>query len=209
MNWFAIFKTGKHTNNSGETKEYKAEDLDRMISKFESGKVPLVIGHPKTNDPAWGWIKSLKRVGDTLYAEAENVVNEFAEMVNKKMFPNRSIAINPDGSLRHVGFLGAVPPAVKGLGEVSFSDSVEPIEIKEFNEPDILELEKLDWKKITNADKKESFQNTMEVQQPKILSVTNNDKITTKESLTELKKRLKAKYKESQENGTNFFNKHR
>ncbi len=78
-------------------------------------------------------------MGDTLYAEAENVVNEFAEMVNKKMFPNRSIAINPDGSLRHVGFLGAVPPAVKGLGEVSFSDSVEPIEIKEFNEPDILE----------------------------------------------------------------------
>ncbi len=54
MNWFAIFKTGKHTSNSGETKEYNAEDLDKMISKFESGKVPLVIGHPKTNDPAWG-----------------------------------------------------------------------------------------------------------------------------------------------------------
>jgi len=139
MNWFAIFKTGKHTSNSGETKEYTTEDLDKMISKFESGKVPLVVGHPKTNDPAWGWLKSIKRVGDTLYAEAENVVAEFAEMVNKKMFPNRSIAINPDGSLRHVGFLGAVPPAVKGLGEVSFSDSVDSIEIKDFNAPDILE----------------------------------------------------------------------
>jgi len=85
----------------------------------------------------------------------------------------------------------------------------EVLKLIKKNEPDILELEKLDWKKITNADKKESFQNTMEVQQPKILSVTNNDKITTKESLTELKKRLKAKYKESQENGTNFFKKHR
>lgn len=161
MNWFAIFKTGKHTSNSGETKEYNAEDLDKMISKFESGKVPLVIGHPKTNDPAWGWIKSLKRVGDTLYAEAENVVNEFAEMVNKKMFPNRSISINPDGSLRHVGFLGAVPPAVKGLGEVSFSEDVDSIEIKEFNEPDI--MEKLVENLNEQLNRLESLKNEMKI----------------------------------------------
>jgi hypothetical protein len=159
MNWFAIFKTGKHTSNSGETKEYTTEDLDRMVSKFESGKVPIVVGHPKTNDPAWGWIKSIRRVGDTLYAEAENVIDEFAEMVNKKMFPNRSIAINPDGSLRHVGFLGAVPPAVKGLGEVSFNGDVDSIEIKAFNEPDIME------KLVENLNELESLKNEAKIKE--------------------------------------------
>ena len=39
------------------------------------------------------------------------------EMALKK----RSASFYPDGRLRHVGFLGAAPPAVKGLADIGFT----------------------------------------------------------------------------------------
>jgi len=46
-------------------------------------------------------------------------------MLKKKMFKKRSISLYPDLKLRHVGFLGAVPPAVKGLPDFAFSEESE------------------------------------------------------------------------------------
>jgi hypothetical protein len=48
-----------------------------------------------------------------------DLVPEFVETVRRKMYPNRSIAINPDHSIAHVGFLGAKPPAVKGMAPIA------------------------------------------------------------------------------------------
>ncbi|MEJ5352449.1 MAG: hypothetical protein WHS65_12745 [Melioribacteraceae bacterium] len=125
MKWFAIFKTGKHTDSSGNTKEWTEADLDKIVSNYDPLKheAPIVIGHPKTNAPAFGWVEKLKRVGDTLYALPKQLAQEFVEMVNKGLFKKRSISLYPDGTLRHVGFLGAQPPAVKGLPDVEFNDA--------------------------------------------------------------------------------------
>jgi hypothetical protein len=46
-------------------------------------------------------------------------------MLKKKMFRNRSIALRPDLSLRHIAFLGAAAPAVKGLADFSFNQKDE------------------------------------------------------------------------------------
>lgn len=123
--WIKIFHTGTHKAMSGIEKTYTEEDLDKIVSLFSAdAKPPVVIGHPKTDDPAYGWVGEVKRVGKALYAKLTDVVDEFAEVVlEKKMFQNRSSALNEDMSLRHVGFLGAVPPAVKGLGGLQFAES--------------------------------------------------------------------------------------
>lgn len=122
--WFAIFKTGKHTDSNGIEKEWTEADLDKIVGSYDKNKheAPIVIGHPKANAPAYGWIEKLKRVGDTLYALPSQLAQEFVDMVNKGLFKKRSISLYPDGTLRHVGFLGAQPPAVKGLPDVEFKE---------------------------------------------------------------------------------------
>ncbi len=69
MKAFEIFKTGKHTSDKGITNEYTNEDLDKIVSNYnpEEHEAPIVIGHPKTNAPAYGWIEKLQRVGDKAY----------------------------------------------------------------------------------------------------------------------------------------------
>lgn len=149
MKWFAIFKTGKHKDSAGNEKEWNEADLDKIVNNYDPTKheAPIVIGHPKTNAPAFGWVEKLKRVGDTLYALPKQLANEFIEMVNKGLFKKRSISLYPDGSLRHVGFLGAQPPAIKGLPDVEFKEeelsTIETdlnIDLEEKNETDINEL---------------------------------------------------------------------
>ncbi|HHJ1789540.1 TPA: peptidase, partial [Pseudomonas aeruginosa] len=94
-------------------------------------EAPLVIGHPKLNAPAYGWAKGLEVREGMLYAEPHQVVPEFAEAANRKMYKKRSASVYlPDSPgnpvpgkhyLRHIGFLGAVPPAIKGIPDAPFN----------------------------------------------------------------------------------------
>lgn len=84
-----------------------------------------MIGHPAANAPAFGWVESIKREGDVLFAKAKQLVPEFVAMLKQGLFKKRSISLYPDGTLRHIGFLGAQPPAVKGLADVTFAHDEE------------------------------------------------------------------------------------
>ncbi|URA10550.1 hypothetical protein [Thermospira aquatica] len=123
--WIPVFKAGRHVDASGNTRTFTEADLDTIIQKYkESGhEAPIVIGHPTTNAPAYGWVSDLKRVGKTLFAQVKDVAKEFSEWVEKGLYKKRSISLYPDLTLRHVGFLGAIPPAIKGLPDVSFSET--------------------------------------------------------------------------------------
>ena len=127
-NWLEVFKTGTHTSGAGITKTYTEEDLDKMAIAYNGQKdhvAPLVIGHPKTDDPAFGWAQSLKRVGDKLLAYVDQVSDDVTEAVKAGSYKKVSIALYPDGLLRHIGLLGAMPPAVKGLAPVQFAEGEE------------------------------------------------------------------------------------
>ena len=116
--WFEIFRAGKHTDSKGNEAEFSQSDLQSVVNSFAPKTAPLVIGHPKTDDPAWGWASELKIENDTLYAKAEEVSADFAEAVENKRYPNRSVRLTKtdDGyKLAHIGFLGGKPPAVDGL----------------------------------------------------------------------------------------------
>lgn len=129
---FAIFKAGVHTDSSGRVVRISVEDLQQIANAYEPAlaAAPLVVGHPELDMPAYGWVKRLTVEGEELLAEAEDVAAEFAAMVNQRRFPNRSAAIfleNTPGNpkpgqkyLKHVGFLGAAPPAIRGLKPVTF-----------------------------------------------------------------------------------------
>ena len=98
---------------------------------------PAFIGHPKHNAPAYGWVKRLELDGDVLKAEFDQIDPEFAEMVEKGRFKKISssfyLADSPNNPcpgnlyLRHVGFLGAMPPAVKGLRNPEFADNEQGV----------------------------------------------------------------------------------
>jgi hypothetical protein len=124
---FEILKTGSFTNSQGKEVNFSQSDLEKIASSYDPtiSEAPIVIGHPKSNDPAYGWIDSLNVNGDKLIASASKIVPEFLNAVKEGLFKKRSVSLNPDNSLRHVGFLGAALPAVKGLADLQFEDSRE------------------------------------------------------------------------------------
>lgn len=119
-----VFKTGLHTDSAGNAREWNEGDLDNIVENYNSrtDDAPVVVGHPKADSPAYGWVSGLKRAGNVLTASLKDVNPDFKKMVTGGAFKNRSIALNPDLTLRHVGFLGAMAPAVKGLKPVQFKD---------------------------------------------------------------------------------------
>lgn len=134
-----IFRAGRHTSASGQELTFSEDDLAASVAAYDPAvhEAPIVIGHPKENGPAFGWIKALNLNEGGLHAEPHQVNADFDEMVRAGSFKKVSASFyapdapaNPKpGSyyLRHVGFLGAQPPAIKGLAGVEFSASDEGV----------------------------------------------------------------------------------
>jgi hypothetical protein len=122
--WIEIFKTGLHADSGGNQKTWTEADLDQIVKQYNPRvhEAPVVIGHPVGNAPAYGWVEALKREGKFLCAKLKGLVPEFGEMVRQGLFKKRSISLYPNLTLRHLGFLGAMPPAVKGLADVNFAE---------------------------------------------------------------------------------------
>lgn len=139
MTLIEIFKAGKRPDAHGTVVEITPADLQQAVDAYDVAyhEAPAVIGHPTMEAPAYAWVKGLQLDGDVLKAELDQVHPEFAEMVTdgrfKKVSASFYLANSPDnpkqGSLylRHVGFLGAMPPAVKGLRNPEFSESEQGI----------------------------------------------------------------------------------
>lgn len=135
MNRIKIFKAGTHTSMQGVSQEYTKDMLAACVSAYKPDvhEAPLVLGHPKHNDPAMGWVDHLELDADgALWAYPKQVDPDFAENVNagrhKKVSASFYLPDSPNNPvpgqlyLRHVGFLGAQPPAIKGLGTVNFAE---------------------------------------------------------------------------------------
>ncbi|ATG58220.1 MULTISPECIES: hypothetical protein [Pseudoalteromonas] len=118
FDWFEVFKAGTQTDAKGVTHSFSDADLNSVVANFKPKTAPLVIGHPKMDDPAWGWASELKAEGGSLFAKAEDVCAEFAQAVQSKRYPNRSVKLEKVANgyqLAHIGYLGGKPPAVDGL----------------------------------------------------------------------------------------------
>ncbi|OSQ41664.1 hypothetical protein THS27_18300 [Thalassospira sp. MCCC 1A01428] len=141
-----LFKTGTHTAMNGQTISFGESDLAASAAAYDPAlhESPLVIGHPKTDAPAYGWVKSVEFENGELVAIPHQVNAEFAELVASHAYKKISASFyQPDQPgnpvpgkyyLRHVGFLGAQPPAVKGLRPIEFADDDSDFVTIEFGE---------------------------------------------------------------------------
>ncbi|MGB8508412.1 MAG: hypothetical protein WCD76_08400 [Pyrinomonadaceae bacterium] len=131
--WVDIFSVGNHTDDSGTPREIDLTFLEQTAANFlpDQHEPPAVIGHPKTDAPAYGWTCALRVNGDMLQARFCDVDPAFEQLVREGKFKKRSASFYMDArtapagrvpQLRHVGFLGAQPPAVKGLREIKFNE---------------------------------------------------------------------------------------
>jgi len=129
-----IFRAGTHRTNQGEPIAFSEADLAATVAAYAPAvhEAPICVGHPKHDAPAYGWIGRLAQAEIGLTATPTQVDPEFAEAVESGRFKKLSAAFYaPDDEanpvpgvyyLRHVAFLGAQPPAVKGLRNVEFGE---------------------------------------------------------------------------------------
>ncbi len=185
-----VFTAGTHIDSAGNKHTFTEKDIEEIAKKYnEQNKhlAPLVKGHPQSNEPAHGWVEKLKAEGGKLYAKFKELSKEIINDVKEGRYKFPSISLYGDNLLRHVGLLGAVPPAVKGLGEFKFSEDIEGGEAIEysFNE----ELEKGEVTELVG-----------------VYNETQNNISELETKIKEIKK-LKQELKEYQENNSALENK--
>ena len=121
--WVEVFYSGDHTDSKGQAISFTHADLDQMVANVALGKPPAVLGHPKHDDPAYGWA-DLRRDGDSLYAKFSDLDPRFVAGVDSGAYRNRSVYVLKDKAhgwrVRHIGWLGAAPPALDGLQGLAY-----------------------------------------------------------------------------------------
>jgi hypothetical protein len=145
-----VLKAGTWTDMHGRPVKVTREDLAELASSYDPAvfRAPVVIGHPKLDAPAWGVHERFEVDGDSLYAVEGPVDAQFAAFRDAGRFGERSISFFPrnhpnnptPGKLhpRHVGWLGATPPAVTGLARLQ---GAAPAEFAGFDNGDgVVEL---------------------------------------------------------------------
>jgi len=142
MKQLHIFRRGVHRDMSGQTIAFGESDLAATVAAYnpDLSEAPIV-----------GWVASIHGGPDGLKATTRQINPAFAELVKQGAYKKLSASFYaPDAPnnpvpgvyyLKHVGVLGAVPPAVKGLQPISFSEHEEGI--VEFSESDLAEGQEL------------------------------------------------------------------
>ena len=140
-----LFRPGTHIDMGGQELTFSESDLTATVNAYDPAlhEAPLCIGHPKDDAPAYGWVQSMRMAADGPEATPHQVNADFAEMHKTGAFKKVSASFYPPNSphnpvpgvyyLRHVAFLGAQPPAIKGLRPAEFAEADDCITI-EFSE---------------------------------------------------------------------------
>jgi hypothetical protein len=167
--WIEIFRAGDYRAKGKGL--VTRDDLERVVQNYDPSfhEAPVTVGHPQDNLPAFGWVDRLAVRGDLLLAKERQVDPQFNEMRQAGRYKKRSASFytGADGKisgLRHVGYLGAMPPEVKGLQDVQFDDNG-----RKFIEVDFGEEEEQMEKSIADQVK-EYFAGLLGVGTPKTFS---------------------------------------
>ena len=130
-----VFRPGTFTPMGGEPIQFSAADLRAVADAYDpsTAPAPLVVGHPGTDAPAYGWVEKFDydSDGERLFATVGDIDPAFAEMVRAGRYRKVSLSYfspkqghNPVPGTwypKHVGFLGAAAPAVPGLKNAHFA----------------------------------------------------------------------------------------
>ena len=137
--WVHVLKAGTHRDMHGNAVAFTAGDLSAIARNYrpERHPAPVVIGHPTTNGPAFGWITAFAAHRGELEAELDRLDPAFIAAVRAGRYQTRSISLYPPdhpgnptpGAYypRHLGFLGGMPPAVKGMRPAELASADCPL----------------------------------------------------------------------------------
>ncbi|MFW5920369.1 MAG: peptidase [Polyangiales bacterium] len=146
MQTLQIFQPGRHVAASGEAISFTDEQLRTAAAAYDPAlhEAPIVVGHPRDDAPAFGWVRSLAYNDGSLEAEPHQLDADFRENVRAGRYKKISASFyRPDAPanpapgtfyLRHVGFLGAMPPSVKGMRAVDLAEAGDDVVTVEFGE---------------------------------------------------------------------------
>lgn len=141
-----VFRPGTFTPMQGEPITYSVADLRAIADGYDpaTAPAPIVVGHPDTDAPAYGWVSGFEYDADEerLFAVLDEIEPDFAELVKTGRFKKVSMAFfspaqshNPVPGTwypKHVGFLGAAAPAVPGLKNAAFAGKADTVFTAEF-----------------------------------------------------------------------------
>ena len=125
--WVDVCRTGTFRDSRHRDVEVTESLLDGIVAAHPAqDPVPVVIGHPAQDAPAYGWVEAVRRTGDRLQARFRDLAPAFRAAVEAGSYRGRSIAM-AGGKLRHIGFLGGRAPAVPGLAPTHFAAGAETV----------------------------------------------------------------------------------
>lgn len=130
-----VFRPGTFSPMQGGSLSFSNADLKAIADAYapDTAPAPIVVGHPSTDAPAFGWADSFEfdATEERLYANLSDIDAEFAAAVQAGRYKKVSLSFfPPDHSAnpvpgswypKHVGFLGGAAPAVSGLKNAQFS----------------------------------------------------------------------------------------
>lgn len=135
MKRLQIFRPGTHVAADDRKVTITAAQLQAAAAAYDPKvhEAPITIGHPSGTAPAFGWLSKLHfSEAGGLEADPIQVDERLVEGIKKGHFKKVSASFyEPDAPqnpkpgvyyIRHLAFLGAQPPAVKGLREVQFAE---------------------------------------------------------------------------------------
>ena len=145
-----VFRPGTFRALNGHVVTYTPEDVAALAASYDpsAAPAPVVVGHPKTDSPAFGWVKRLHfdAAAERLFADIGDIAPEFERAVREGRYKKISISIFPPQAaanprpgkpyLKHVGFLGGAAPAVPGLKPVTLAGDDDAVTI-ELADPDV------------------------------------------------------------------------
>jgi hypothetical protein len=134
MQLIKILKTGIFFDLDKIGHNFTDYDLEIIATNynFHNKIAPVVIGHPSNDKPSLGRVTKLLAYEENLYAELDalspilvNAVNAGEYKYVSPSFFSKFDQENPTKGflyLKHIGFLGAASPAIKGMGGVTFDN---------------------------------------------------------------------------------------
>jgi hypothetical protein len=142
-----LARPGHFTDMHGTAVDLSPALLSALAASYDPAiyAAPLVIGHPTTNAPAFGHLAKIRLDDAGLWGEPINVDPAFAAAVRDARYPNRSLSFWPADHpgnprpgqpyIRHLGVLGAVPPAIPGLRGADLADGDAGLTVLHFAAP--------------------------------------------------------------------------
>lgn len=126
--WVKGLYPGTHTAMNGTKITFTDADVsahvDRVRGQLATGYMPpLVKGHPKHDDPRVGSVVDVKLDAGSAWYKVDHLTPAFAEACQQGEFVYSSPKLNADGTLRHLGALGAWNPSLKEQPAFAFGEA--------------------------------------------------------------------------------------